>query len=57
MANNYKANHAIRIIYNGFGWLVDIIDWHDYDYMTCWRNDLMSWRGDLEIRFKWLKNN
>ena len=55
MTGNYNKNHAIRIIYNGFEWLVDIIDWLGFEYMIDWRNDIMKWRLELVKKYKWLE--
>ena len=55
MVNYHKANHAIRLIYEGLGCIVTSIDWIDYEYMVYWRNDMMKWRKTMEEKYKWLK--
>lgn len=57
MANDYNKNISIRLIYEGICFIVSVIDYLDYDYMTEWRNEMMNWKIELEKRFGWLGEN
>ena len=53
----FNKNVSRRLIYEGLCFIVSVIDSLGYDYMAQWRNDMMTWKVEMEKRYKWLGVN
>ena len=54
MNKQYDRNLRIRLIYEGLGFIVSVIDYLNFEYMYVWRNQMMRWKVELERRYNWL---